>query len=169
MYSLNMNSGEQVLEDSRHKLELLIFSSESTQDQLSINTKVNASPIESSLAILTIGPSANSLPVLLGLLAILRTSLARLYLNTLKLSVGPLGNLISLRFNVVVPSIKLLSARSSAASFADLLGSETIGTETRGVRFVAGGWEKTSRWVTPRGPDMETKSRSRLAFLSCRL
>lgn len=65
------------------------------------------------------GASANSLPTLLGLLAILRTSLARLYRRTLKLRVGPLGSLMSRKLRVVVPSMRLLSARSSASSLAD--------------------------------------------------
>lgn len=115
---------------------------------------------EASLA-RTKGASANSRPTLLGLLAIRNTSLAKLYRNTLKLSVGPLGNLINRKLTVVVPSINERSARSAAVSFV----SEVEGAG-RGAS-VAGGWEKTIKWVTPRGPDMETKSRSRLDFRSC--
>lgn len=64
----------------------------------------------------TKGASANSLPIALGLLAILSTSIASEYLSTLKLNVGPRGSLINLKLTVVVPSIKLLSALSSADS-----------------------------------------------------
>lgn len=181
-YGLNVNGWEQVLKHGRHKLELFVFASESRQDELRERNGVERrlrrrrgqeekekkvkqrQVIVSSIFIspsptsdpqprkndkLTSGPSANSLPILLGLLAILNTSLAKLYLNTLKLNVGPLGNLINLRFKVVVPSIKERSARSSA--FSVLLERE----EAMGRSWFAG-WEKTSRWVTPRGPDMET-------------
>ena len=127
----------------------------------------------------TRGPSANSRPILRGRLAIRSTSLANEYRRTLNPSVGPLGSRINRIFRVVVPSSRLFSARSSASSFADLflpvlveveVEVEAVGVGRAGVRgkvVVEGGWEKTSMWVTPSGPDMETKSLSRLAFLSC--
>lgn len=48
----------------------------------------------------------------------------------------------------MVPSTRDRSARCSAVSLA--IVSEGI------VAFEVGGWEKTARWVTPRGPLIET-------------
>lgn len=90
-----------------------------------------------------------------GRLAILSTSLASEYRKTLNPKVGPLGRRIKRKFNVVVPSNKLFSARSSASSFEDLIllflelevEVEGVGRGRAGVRgkvVVEGGWEKTS-------------------------
>jgi hypothetical protein len=114
---LDVNGREQVLENGRHELELLVLSSESTQDQLQCTVSVLCATGERLGR--AMGASANSLPTLLGLLAILKTSLARLYRKTLKLRVGPLGSLMRRKLRVVVPSMRLRSARSSASCFAD--------------------------------------------------
>lgn len=163
-----MDGREKVLEDGRHELELLVLAAEAGQDELRaqsdarISESVRGAIPERDLA-RTKGASANSRPTLLGRRAIRKTSLAKLYRNTLKLSVGPLGSLINLRLTVVVPSINERSARSAAVSF---VSEEEVEGTGRGAS-VAGGWEKTIRCVTPRGPDMETKSRRRLDFRSC--
>jgi hypothetical protein len=84
----------------------------------------------------TRGASANSLPTLLGLLAILKISLAREYLKILKLRVGPLGSRINLKLTVVVPSMSDLSC-SSLICFAvfcpGVFGSEVEGIEIEEV------------------------------------
>lgn len=76
-------------------------------------------------------------------------------------------------FSVVVPSSRERSARSSACCCDDLGFPEAVvvetGAEGIGRRVdVDGGWEKTSKCVTPRGPDMDTKSLSLLALRSCK-
>jgi hypothetical protein len=120
-----VNGREEVLEDGGHELELLVLATEAGEDELCVARTMGRRRNESQQSLPSLqkkrkkrtrGASANSLPMALGLLAILNTSIASEYLSTLKLSVGPRGNLINLKLTVVVPSIRVLSALSSADS-----------------------------------------------------
>jgi len=84
----------------------------------------------------TSGSVANSLPGLRGLLLADKTSLAKLYLNTLKVKVGPLGN----------RHIRKLTFMLDSEEDVDALFEEEEGEGED--------WEKTIMWVTPRGPAM---------------